>query len=87
MAGAVRATMASISAEPESDEVRLLLAGADLLVDMRVRSCARLGCEIGSQRYEAGVSSTRRISTPGGETRISLKACIRPPMSSPEPSP
>jgi hypothetical protein len=37
-AGAVRATMASISAEPESVEVRLFLAGAALLFGMQVQS-------------------------------------------------
>jgi hypothetical protein len=47
MAGAVRATMASISAEPESGEVRLLLAGASLLCGMRAQSCAQFCCEIG----------------------------------------
>jgi hypothetical protein len=38
MAGAVRATMASISAEPESADVRLFLAGAALLFGMQVQS-------------------------------------------------
>jgi Fe-S cluster biogenesis protein NfuA len=41
--GAVRATMASISAEPESEEVRLLLAGACLGCGMQIRSCLGAG--------------------------------------------
>jgi hypothetical protein len=37
------------------------------------------------RRYDACNSSTRRISTPGGETRISLKARISSAVSSPGP--
>jgi hypothetical protein len=43
MAGAVRATMASMAAEPESAGVRPLLAGACLECGMQVRSCLGAG--------------------------------------------
>ena len=36
-------------------------------------------------RYAASASSTRRISTPGGASRISLNACIQLSVSSPGP--
>jgi hypothetical protein len=39
--------MASISVEPESDDVRLLLAGACLECAMKIRLCAQFCCEMG----------------------------------------
>ena len=44
----------------------------------------RSGPEVGQVAF---VSSMRRISTQGGEVRISLKACIQSPVSCDEPTP